>query len=71
MDILLNVTGDVKVDDVFDVRNVQTSGSNCRGNQEWSAACLEIVQRSFPIGLATVTMDTSDRVPLRKNILSI
>ena len=64
VDILLNVAGNVKVDDMLHVRNVQTPGSHRRGYQDGSAARFETVQRSFPIGLATITMDTSDRITL-------
>ena len=64
VDILLNVAGNVKVDDMLHVRDVQTSRSHRRGYQDGSAARFETVQCSFPIRLATITMDTSDRITL-------
>ena len=64
MYIFFNVAGDVEIYDVLHVRDVEATGSNCRGNQERSPSRLEIVQRSFPIGLTTVTMDTSHGVTL-------
>ena len=64
MHILLNVTGNVKINDVFHVGDVKTSSGNCRGNQEWRPTSFEIVQRSFPIALTAVSMDTSDGVTL-------
>ena len=64
MHVFLNVTGDVEIDDVLDVRDVEATCSYCRGNQQRGVTSLETVQRSFTIGLASVTMDTSNRVTL-------
>ncbi len=36
MDVLLNVAGEVKVDDVLHVWDVQSSGSNLSGIKPWS-----------------------------------
>ena len=41
VNILLNVTGHIKVDDMFDTGYVQTSSSYCCGNQYWSLTTLE------------------------------
>ena len=64
VDILLNVVGNVKVDHMLHVRDVQPTGRHCRGNQEWGAACLEAVQGSLTVTLCAVTMDTGDWVTL-------
>ena len=47
--IFLNVTGDIKIDHMLHMWDVQTPGRYRRGHQEGSAARLETVQRSFPI----------------------
>ena len=41
MNVLLNVNGEVKVHHVLDIGNVQTTSSNCSGNQDGSLSTLE------------------------------
>ena len=64
MHILFNITGQVKVDDVLYVGDVQTSSSHGGSHQHWGLATTECAQRLLALLLATVAMDTGHRVAL-------
>ena len=64
MDILLHVSGQVKVDDVLDVGDVETSSRYSSGHDDRSLASLEPAESLFSLSLTPVTMNAGDWEPL-------
>ena len=49
VDILLYISWQVKVDDMLDIGDIQTSGSNSSGNYDGSLASLESATKSIDV----------------------
>ncbi len=62
VDVLFDVGRQVKVDDVLDVRNVETAGSNGRGDEDRAPAGAEHAQGVLALALGAVAVDGSHRV---------
>jgi hypothetical protein len=57
MHILLNVRGQVKVDDMLDMRDIKTSSSHCSCYQDWGDTHTEATQSILTISLTAVTVN--------------
>ncbi len=62
MDVLLDVGRQVEVDDVLDVRDVETAGGNGRGDEDRGPSTAELPQGLLALTLRAVTVDGSNRV---------
>eukprot|EP00050_Salpingoeca_kvevrii_P012969 m.26036 g.26036 ORF g.26036 m.26036 type:complete len:636 (-) comp4524_c0_seq1:67-1974(-) len=64
VDVLLDIAGKVVVDDMLDVGNVETAGSNCRGDENGGAARAEAVEGVLALALRAVAVDRRAREAL-------
>ena len=67
-DVLVNVLGKIKVDDVLHVRNIETSCRHRRGHENGRAALLEAPQRILTLKLCSIAVDRRRRVPEVTNV---
>jgi hypothetical protein len=64
MYIISDIVGHVKVDNVSNLGDVETSGSDISRDQDRGASSTEALQCGLTLTLATITMDRSSWVPL-------
>ena len=57
--VVINVSRKVIVDNVSDVGNVETTGRNSSGNQDWAATVTEELESSLTLPLGSVSVDRS------------
>ncbi len=63
MHVLLDVRGQIEVDDVLHVGDVQPAGGDGRGNQDRVLAVPEEAQGILSLALSPVAVNRSDRKP--------
>ena len=61
MDIVVDVTWEIVVDEVGDVGDVKTTGSDSSGNHDRGAASAEGLESHLTLALSTVTMNGRGR----------
>lgn len=59
MNVIINVRGQVIVDNVLNIGDIQTSGGDCSGNQDWSSTVLESSESLLSLVLRSITVDGS------------
>lgn len=64
VNIVVDIGGQVIVDDVGNIRNIETTGGNSSGNQNWATSATEELQSAFTLALSAVTMDGGCREAL-------
>lgn len=64
VDIVINVSGQIVVDNVSDVGDIQTTGSNGGSDQDWAAAVTEQLQSTLTLTLGAVTVNGGGREAL-------
>lgn len=57
MNVVINVGGEIVVDNVGDVGNIQTTGSNSSGNQDRALAIAEKLEGTLTLTLGTITVN--------------
>lgn len=63
MHVLLNVGGQVKVDHVLHMGNVQPTGRHCSGHQNGRVPGPELLQSVLALALAAIAMNGGHRIP--------
>ena len=63
MDVLLDVTGHVKVNDVLHIGDIKTSGSHCGRHNDGGLAGLEPTESFLTLALSPVSVDGGYREP--------
>lgn len=61
MDVFLGVLGDIEVDHVVDIRDIESAGSDVRGNEELELAGAEVGHDAIALALAEVAVDSAGR----------
>lgn len=61
MDVIVDVSWQVVVDDVSDVGDIETTGSDSSGDQEGAAAAAEELEGTLTLALGTVTVNGGGR----------
>lgn len=59
VDVVINVGGEVVVDDVGDIGNIQTTGSNSSSDQDGAATVAEELEGALTLTLSAVTVNGS------------
>ena len=62
MNIFFDVRWQVEVDDVFDVRDVKTTSSDCCCHQNWDFTRTEEFESILTLVLGAIAMDTTNRI---------
>ena len=57
MNVILNLLGEIVVDDIHDILHVQPSTGHIRGNKDQATALLELIQSPVTLLLSLVTMN--------------
>ena len=57
VDVILAIVGIVVVDDELDIVDIEASGGDVGGNEDGSAASLELAQHPLPLLLLFVSVD--------------
>ena len=61
VDVLIYITGQIIVDDVSDIGDVQTTGSNVGGNQHGCFTQFKISQSFLPLSLKSISVQNQQR----------
>lgn len=69
VDIVVNVRGQVIVDNVRDIGNVQTTGSNSSGNENGAVAVAEKLESLLTLALGSVAVNARGREALINQIV--
>lgn len=57
VDVVVDVGGQVVVDDVLNIGDIQTSSSDSSGHKDWAASSTEHLQSTLTLALGTITVD--------------
>jgi len=61
VDIVVNVRGEVVVDDVRDIGDIKATSGNCSGNQDRAASIAEELESPLTLSLSAITVDRRGR----------
>ena len=64
MNVVVDIGGEIVVDDVGDVGDIQTTSSNSGSNHDGATAATEVVEGTLTLTLSAVTVDSSGRIVL-------
>jgi len=57
VDVVINVGGEIIVDDMGDIGNIQATSGDSRGNQDRAHAVAKLVQGLFTLPLCAITVN--------------